>query len=250
MKYIDLIEELKQEKDKVINKQALSELYAKTYKNKHHRSFENVLSYLKRNNVITELEKDRYMLVTKEIYEYREDDKVKEIYELIKKEYPEIDLIVWNTAVINDFTLHYSINNYIVVEIERIAIEIVVALLKEMYFNKYTVVTQDMLNSNRDFYLNDEKFVVVKPLLIKAPLVRKNNKKYPTLEKIMVDLYRDKLYMQFQGRELRRIYENIFEKYDINMRKLIKYASERMDVEVYKEYINKLYIPSKYKLEG
>ena len=69
------------------------------------------------------------------------------------------------------------------------------------------------------------------------------------LEK-MVDLYKDKLYMYFQGQELKRIYENIFDQYDINMKKLINYAAERANIKRYKAYINKLYIPSKYKLEG
>ena len=63
----------------------------------------------------------------------------------------------------------------------------------------------------------------------------------------MVDLYVDKLYLHYQGRELQTIYENIFEKYDINMRKLLNYANLRMKIEIYKNYLNSLNIPKIYK---
>ena len=68
-----------------------------------------------------------------------------------------------------------------------------------------------------------------------------------SIEKIMVDLYIDKLYLHYQGRELRTIYENIFEKYDINMRKLLNYAKLRMKIEIYKNYLSSLNIPKIYK---
>ena len=65
----------------------------------------------------------------------------------------------------------------------------------------------------------------------------------------MVDLYVDKLYISYQGKELENIYQNIFEKYDINFKKVIKYASLRTNIDKYKEFIYKLDIPKKYKLK-
>ena len=63
----------------------------------------------------------------------------------------------------------------------------------------------------------------------------------------MVDLYIDKLYLYYQGKELQIIYENIFEKYDINMKRLLNYANLRMNIEIYKKYLNNLNIPQIYK---
>ena len=104
-----------------------------------------------------------------------------------------------------------------------------------------------MLNMNRDIYLNDENIIVVKPLRVKSPLDTINNKKVISIEKIMVDLFIDKLYLYYQGKELQTIYENIFEKYDVNMRKLLNYAKLRMQIEIYKKYLRTLNIPKKYK---
>ena len=95
--------------------------------------------------------------------------------------------------------------------------------------------------------MNDENLIVIKPLRVKSPLENIDNKKVISIEKIMVDLYTDKLYLYYQGKELQTIYENIFEKYDINMKKLLNYANLRMNIEIYKKYLNNLNIPQIYK---
>ncbi|MCL2354623.1 MAG: hypothetical protein FWC68_01825 [Oscillospiraceae bacterium] len=250
MKYAELIEELKKKSEEALERNELYDIYVRVYTNEHNRSFENALSYLKGEHIITELEKNKYILVTKKVYKYTITDEVVRIKNEIQREYPEVDFVAWDTAVINEFTLHYSINNYIVVEVERLGIELIVNLLKEKFLKKYTILTHNILSDNRGLYLNTEKFIVVKPLIQKAPLVGKENKRDITIEKVMVDLYKDRLYLQYQGEELKIIYENIFDKYDINMKKLINYASLRTDIETYKRYIYELSIPNKYKLEG
>lgn len=249
MKYVKLIEYITDKNKEIFDKNEIYNFYFKIYKNTNIRSFENAITYLKSNNILSEIEKDKYVLVTKTIYKYKETDEEKKIYDIIKKEYSQINFIVWNTKVINEFTLHYVINNYIVIEVEKIAIDLIVNLLKAKYIKKYTIITQDILNNNRDLFLNAENFIIVKPLHSRSPLDTKNNDKYISIEKMMVDLYVDKLYIQYQGKELQTIYQNIFEKYDINMKKVIKYAKYRTDLESYKKYINSLDIPNKYKLK-
>ena len=130
---------------------------------------------------------------------------------------------------------------------EKYAINIFVSVLKDNLPKRYTIVTQNLLNMNRDMYLSDENIIVVKSLRAKSPLDNIDNRKEISIEKIMVDLYIDKLYLHYQGRELRTIYENIFEKYDINMRRLLNYANLRMKIEIYKNYLNSLNIPKIYK---
>jgi len=249
MKYRNLIDYIKKSNVEILDKSDIYQFYFQIYNNSNIRSFENVITYLKSNNIINEIEKDKYILVTKNIYLYNESDEEKKIYNVIKKEYPEIDFIIWNTQVINEFTLHYAINNYIIIEVEKIAVELIVNLLKSKYLKKYTVITQDMFNNYKEMFLNTENFIIVKSLHTKSPLNTNADNKYVSIEKIMVDLYVDKLYIQFQGRELKIIYQNIFNNYDINMKRLIKYAEYRVDLKEYKEYINSLDIPEKYKLK-
>lgn len=242
-KIIDLIN-----KEQIIDKEEMYSLYQKIYKNENTRSFDNMITYFKSNNIMNELEKNKYSVITKGIYKYFEKEEAESrIYKLLYKEYPKINFIVWNTKILNDFTLHYVMKNFIVVETEKYAIDLFVEVLKENLPKKYTIITQDMLNLNRNIYMNDEKLIVIKPLRVKSPLENIDNKKVISIEKIMVDLYIDKLYLYYQGKELQTIYENIFEKYDINMKRLLNYANLRMNIEIYKKYLNNLNIPQIYK---
>lgn len=152
---------------------------------------------------------------------------------------------MWDTGIINEFTLHYAITNYIIVETENIPIELIVNLLKENFLKEYTVVTDKILIDNYDLYNNLEKIIVIKKLHVKSPLVDGKI----SIEKIIVDLYKDKLYLHFQGKELETIYENIFNKYEINLKKLLSYARYRTLGHQFEEFLYKLKIPNKYKLK-
>lgn len=250
MKYIEITNKIKEKYvDEIIEKKDIEKIAKETYNIENEKTIRNIIGILKSNNVIKESEKDKYVVVSKSIYNYKEKNTENEIYKIIKKEYPEINFIVWNTDILNEFTLHYVVSNYIIIESERIAIDLIINLLKVNYLKKYTIITQDILNNNKELYSNTENLIIVKPLHIKSPLIKEQNKKYISIEKIMLDLYVDELYIQYHGKELETIYENIFEKYDIELKKLIKYAEIRTNVKEYKKFINSLNIPEKYKLK-
>lgn len=214
--------------------------------NSTEKTFKNAIALLKQENIICDLNSNNYSILEKDLYNYVPKREVKKIYSTIQLEYPEIKTVIWSTDIINEFTLHYSLNNYIIVETEKFAIELIVNLLKEKYLKKYTVVTEEILIKNRELYINSEKLLVVKKLHIKSPLIKNQR---ISIEKIMIDLYKDKLYEHFQGRELEIIYENIFKKYEINMKRLLAYAKYRTNINEFIEFINKLEIPKKYKIK-
>lgn len=240
MKYTNIISEIKNKKARTVSKSEIYDMYLKMYSSSNIRNFDNLIAYLKRINIIENISKDKYYVRTKSNYMPIEDKEISKIINSINNEYPDIKFSIYNTNIINEFTQHYAINNYIIIEIDKIAIELVINLLKEKYFGKYTVITQDMFINNEQLFLNNEKIIVVKPIVQKAPLMNNIFEKYPTIEKIMVDLYVDKLYIQYQGKELEYIYKNIFSKYDINLKKLFSYASIRTDIEKYKKFIKRL----------
>jgi len=250
MKYIKILIKIKEKyEDKTFTKNDIKKIAKQEYNIENEKTIRNIIGILKSNNTIKQIEKDKYITVTKAVYEYKEINIEKRIYQQIKREYPEINFIIWNTAVLNDFTQHYVMNNYMIIEVEKIAIEAIVNSLKINYLKKYTIITQDILNHNRNLYMSTEKLIIVKPLPVKSPLVKEEKKQHITIEKIMLDLYVDRLYIQYQGKELQTIYENIFEKYDIDLKKLMKYADARTNIKKYKKFINSLYIPEKYKLK-
>ena len=150
MKYIEISEKVRETyKDKVLGKENIKNIAKETYNIKSDKTIRNIIGILKSNNVIKEIEKDKYIVVTKLIYKYKAKNAENEIYRMIKREYPKVDFIVWNTDILNEFTLHYVISNYIIIETEKIAIDLIVNLLKMDYLKKYTIITQDILNNNR-----------------------------------------------------------------------------------------------------
>lgn len=231
--------------NKIFDKNDIMKIAKTTNKVNSEKTLRNIIGIFKNNNLIKEVSKGKYVTANKNIYIYKEDDIELKIHKAIKKEYPELNFIVWNSKKLNEFTLHYITSNYIIVETEKFAIEAIVSFLSELNFKKFNVVTQDMFNNYRDIMDSQKDLIIVKPLHTKAPLVD-NNK--ISIEKIMVDLYIDKLYLAYQGKELERIYENIFDKYDIDFLKLINYAKVRMsNINNYEQFINSLNIPEKYK---
>jgi hypothetical protein len=70
--------------------------------------------------------------------------------------------------------------------------------------------------------------IIVSHLITQSPRVKVNGLPYPKIEKILVDLYTDEeKFFVFQGQELVRIYENVFEAYRVSQKTLFRYAERR-----------------------
>lgn len=228
MRYEKIIKELSEYKKNEISKDSLLDLYIKHYKNKNYKTFINMVSLLKKYEIIADKTNDTYQIINKKFYSVKIDDNLRWINDLISKNYPDIKHITWTTGVINDFSQHYAITNYIIVETEKIAINRVLNLLKENLNHDYIVLTEDMFVKNSEYFLNENSIlVIVKQLIQKAPLTKIDGEYLPSLEKIMVDLIKDQIYLQYQGKELEHIFENITDDYSINVKKLLSYAKLR-----------------------
>ncbi len=80
--------------------------------------------------------------------------------------------------------------------------------------------------------------LIVRPLIIEAPLTLVDNTPVPTLEKILVDSAGDKELSFAQGAELFTIFENAFNLNDINVSRMLRYASRRNRKEQIIKIIN------------
>lgn len=242
MKYMEMINILRNEYvHGLISKEDLFDLYKKTYSNDNIKTFENMIGLLKQYEIITDYSNEYYAIMEKALYRIKEQEELKKINNIILNKYKDIKTIVWSTNILNEFTQHYIMNNYIVVETERFAVEMILTLLKEKLMKKYTIVTESMYNENKNVFLNNENLIIVKSLNSRAPLDKnKDGVLEPTIEKIMIDLYKDKLYEFVQGKELEHIYTNIFDSYSINLKRLYSYAKDRVILEQYKKYLMNL----------
>ena len=153
MKYIEMINKLRNKYvHGLISKDDLFDLYKKIYSNDNIKTFENMIGLLKQYEIITNYSNEYYTIIEKALYRIKEQEELKKINNIILKRYKDIKTIVWSTNILNEFTQHYIMNNFIVVETERFAVEMILTLLKEKLMKKYTIVTENMYNENKNMF--------------------------------------------------------------------------------------------------
>ncbi|MDD3787308.1 MAG: hypothetical protein PHO94_01265 [Petrimonas sp.] len=166
------------------------------------------------------------------------DHKIKSIHNKIRSELPFVEFCVWNTSLLNEFTLHTSDKHFTLVEVEKDSAESVSLLLKEKNNNIFFNPNSEILEQ---YIFNIFNPTIVKFLVSESPLQKVKKYSTVTLEKVLVDLYCDKdLFSFYQGREKSIIFKEAYEKYTVNNSKLLRYAARRGKKEEIENYINQI----------
>ncbi len=193
---------------------------------------------LVQNGTLQRIGRGRY-IVGKEL-KYTPELTAKEIKisKLIKKEFPFINYCLWSVSYLNEFLQHQTVFNFLIVEVEKEALESVYFKLKESFNFTFKKPTKEILE---EFIGNQQNSIVVNSFVSEAPIQNIKNIPTPSLEKVMVDLYCDnKLFYFLHGNELANIYKNAFEKYTINQSKLLRYADRRRKKIEISNFINSI----------
>jgi hypothetical protein len=164
--------------------------------------------------------------------------KLKTLHNKIINEFPFIEFCVWNTSVLNEFSLHQSNKSFTLIEVERDSAESVFLALKEhgnkIFFNPSSDILEQYI-----FEISHP--IIVKFLVSEAPTQRVKNYNMVTLEKILVDLFcEEELFSIYQGKERGTIFKEAFNKYTINNTKLLRYASRRGKRQEFAKYLNQI----------
>jgi hypothetical protein len=163
---------------------------------------------------------------------------LKSIYNKIKKEFPYLNICIWNTSTLNEFMLHQPNRFYYLVEVEKEALESVFYFLRETKFAVFIEPSNDIL----DKYLPDNKeIIIVKTLVSEAPLLSVDMINTASIEKMLVDIFCDDvIFSDRQGAELRTIIGEAFTKYTLNQSKMIRYADRRGKKTAFSEFVNSI----------
>lgn len=109
MKYTEIIKKLRNDYvhgNKIISKDDLLKLYKKIYLNDNKKTFENIISILKKNETVIDYSKNSYLVLAKALYKFNENEELLKINKLIYSYYKNVKTIVWNTNILNEFTQH------------------------------------------------------------------------------------------------------------------------------------------------
>lgn len=151
--------------------------------------------------------------------------KHKIIFSRIKKQFPLISFCCWHTSALKEFFQHLAGNDFLLVEVEREAIDAVFHFIKETNKNTFKEPSQDAMEN---YVFDGKDAIIVKPLISESPLQKVDNITVPTIEKILVDLVADSdVFFFMQGNEMLNIFGNAMEKYTVNRDRLLRYAKRR-----------------------
>ncbi len=159
-------------------------------------------------------------------------------YNEIKSNFLFIELCIWNTAIINEFSQHQSNRRLIIIETDKDANESIFYFLKERYDNIFLNPDRVILEQ---YVIDIPNAIIIRPLLSESPLQEVKKVNTITIEKMLVDIYCDTdLFGAFQGNEKKIIFSEAFKKYTINNNKLLRYASRRGRKEEIERFISQI----------
>ena len=194
------------------------------------------LSKLKKAGVINNPARGIYSITDKQIFNPEINQNLKKIYNKIHKEFPFIEICVWNTKWLSDLMRHQPFKNFTIIEVDKEAEEQVFNAVSEwtknVYFNPNDEILERYISSNT------EEVTIIKNLVTESPTVKNNKIVIPTLEKLLVDIMIDKELFAAQQGELDFIYKSAFDKYAINELKMKRYAARRNREEELERMIN------------
>ncbi len=160
----------------------------------------------------------------------------KVLYNKIKKQFPLINICIWNTKCLNEFMIHQPGRFYQIIEVDKDATESVFYFLREKHTNIFLSPSIDILNR----YIADKKEVtIITHLVSEAPIQKINKITTITIEKLLVDIFSDEvLFSAQQGQEMVNIFQTAYEKYTINESKLLRYANRRKKKDAILNFID------------
>lgn len=180
------------------------------------------ISRYKKSGLIVNVKKSVYALSEKPIYQHPDDLFVNKLAKIFSKQFSQIKYCVWSSAWLYDFTIHQPAHSFYVFETEKDMVETAFNFLKDNNFKAF--LTPDERSIQR-YVMGQKKPIIVKQLISRSPLVKT---RYPSIEKMLVDVYTDKKQFYFiQGEEMKNIFKFSFKRYSINISTLLNYAARR-----------------------
>lgn len=175
-------------------------------------------------NVLVRTGRGKYAQVMKQVFSPQPVEEVREIYALLQSDFPFAKFCVYQGDIIAPLQHHLSSNRIIYVETDRDSAETIFNFLKDRNHDVYLRPDKNIIYR----YVNmDNRVIFVKNLVSEAPLQEISDVPMPTLEKLLVDILRDKDFFYLQGSESDHIIENAFNLYTINRSRLFRYADRR-----------------------
>lgn len=182
------------------------------------------LSKLKKAGIINTPSRGIYVADRSIPFQPNISNNLKRVFNKVKREFPYISFGIWDTLWLNEFMRHQPIKHYVVLEVEKDASESVFSFLNEINKNVFFNPDEEIF----DRYIhNHDEVLIVKNMVLEAPLIETDKIVIPALEKLLVDMLIDTELFSAQQDETELIMRSVTEKYTLNVLKMRRYAVRR-----------------------
>lgn len=194
--------------------------------------------YLVQKSVLKRIGRGKFEIGEGKNYIPEISPKIRSLNTKLKKKFPYLQICIWDTSILNEFMLHQPGRFYLLVEVEKEVLNPVFYFLKEAKYPAFVGPTKEILEK----YLPiNKEAVIVKPLVSEAPIQDIKGVNTASLEKILVDIFCDKvIFSAHQGSEMRKIFMEVLTKYTLNQNRMLRYADRRRKKENFHQYLNSI----------
>ena len=199
-------------------------------------AFRWTLYNLLQEQKIFKIEYDAYITVKPQmlsIYKPNYSDKAKALTKMLMEQFPQVRFVLFESVLLNEFLNHQIAQNTIYIQIEKDASSYIFDNLQEEYMGSLLYKPG---KKEFDKYWT-RNCIVVLDLISQAPLSQKKPHEI-TVEKMLVDIIAEKsMAATFSPSEIPFVYENVIKNYQVDMRKMNRYAGRRGKASLIKEYV-------------
>lgn len=165
-------------------------------------------------------------------------NEAKKLIEDVKEKNPYLNFQVWEITWLNEFLNHLVAHNRIFLDVENDGCEFVYTSLADNYNGKMLLRPSV---KELQYYLQTDS-IIIERLISESPKGKNNAYEVP-MEKIIVELFSNKTLMSMISKgDYPEMLESIFDKYNIDQTKMLRYARRRNRkdqlVNYIKEYTN------------
>ena len=206
----------------------LHELYAYLDKegnrNISHKTVSWYLTKLIESGKLQRVAHGKYSIGAKQRFLVTPTDEQLDLNKELKQKWTFANFCIYNGNIISPLQHHLSANNITYIETEREAATAVFNYLRDKGKTAYLRPTRELIYNYIDL---SQPSIFVKPLVSESPVKECNGILVPTLEKLLVDLQKDKDFFYLQEAEALNVFHNALSLYSINESRLLRYASRR-----------------------
>jgi hypothetical protein len=179
-----------------------------------------------------------YSLTAKQNFTPNLSSSVKRLFNRIRKEYPDMELCVWESKWFDEFLPEEADSNFIVIEVEKEFLERVFNSLTDLSKKVFLDPDADILSR---YISNLKDAIIIKPIISESPCFDFENVKVAALEKLFVDRLAEPDFFAFLKKlDQQSILKVLTERYNLSISKMKRYSKRRSQHQSLSRLLSKL----------